>query len=184
MSLRLVFLLEEPSMKDLLDSWMPRQFPGVNFLCVPHQGKSDLDKSIPRKLAAWKIPGDCFIIVRDNDGANCLEVKQRLRSMCSVRPDTLIRLVCQELEGWYLGDLAALVAAYPASKIDTPKLRKRFFDPDKWQKPSQEVQRLIPEFQKRQAARRMGEHLDRVRNNSVSYRIFVAGIERVLGQVA
>ena len=182
MSSRLVFLLEEPSMKDLLESWMPRQFPGVEFLCIPHQGKSDLDKSIPRKLAAWQIPGDRFIIVRDNDGADCLAVKQRIHSLCKARPDTLIRLVCQELEGWYLGDLAALAAAYPDSKVDTPKLRKRFSDPDQWQKPSHEVERLVPEFQKRQAARKMGEQLDRDRNTSSSYLIFVAGIQRVVNQ--
>ena len=184
MPLRLVFLLEEPSMKDLLEGWMPRQFPGVDFLCIAHQGKSDLDKSIPRKLAAWQIPGDRFIIVRDNDAADCLAVKQRLRSMCEARPDTLIRLVCQELEGWYLGDLTALAAAYPGCNVNTPKLRKRFSDPDQWQKPSEEVQRLIPQFQKRQGARRMGEQLDRERNISHSYQVFVAGIERVLAQLA
>lgn len=68
----IVFLLEEPSMKALLEGMLPRLFPGLNFQCVSHEGKSDLDKSIPRKLRAWREPGVRFIIVRDNDNANCI----------------------------------------------------------------------------------------------------------------
>jgi hypothetical protein len=62
---RLVFLLEEPSMKLLLEGLLPRLMPGwvagQHFLCVAHQGKSDLDLSIPRKLSAWQYPGDRFV---------------------------------------------------------------------------------------------------------------------------
>ena len=43
---RMVFLLEEQSMKELLDGLLPRLFPGLNFLCVPHEGKKDLERSI------------------------------------------------------------------------------------------------------------------------------------------
>ena len=71
---KVIFLLEEPSMRVLLDAWLPRLFPGwvdgEHFQCVPHEGKSDLDRSIPRKLAAWRIPGDRFVIVRDNDNTD------------------------------------------------------------------------------------------------------------------
>lgn len=49
---RLVFLLEDYSMKVLLDGLLPRLFPGLAFLCVPHEGKQDLDESLPRKLQA------------------------------------------------------------------------------------------------------------------------------------
>jgi len=73
---RIIFLLEEKSMQTLLDAWLPRMFPGwqpqVHFVCVPHQGKRDLKKSIPIKLKAWRNPGDCFVIVCDSDGADCL----------------------------------------------------------------------------------------------------------------
>ena len=61
---RMVFLLEEQSMKELLDGLLPRLFPGLNFLCVPHEGKQDLERSIPRKLRAWRVPGDRFVIVQ------------------------------------------------------------------------------------------------------------------------
>lgn len=179
---RIVFLLEEPSMRVLLDGWLPRIFPGwvegQHFLCIPHEGKSDLDRSIPRKLAGWRIPGDRFVILRDNDGADCIHVKARLKSLClqAGRPQTLVRLVCQELEGWYLGDLAALETAFDATGIDTPAHRKRFVDPDGWRKPSNEVKRLVPAFQKISGARAMALHLEPEGNRSHSLRVFVTGL--------
>ena len=179
---RIIFLLEEPSMKALLDDLLPRLFPGLkegeHFKCVPHEGKSHLDKSIPVKLKAWRIPNDRFVIVRDNDSADCVSLKARLVAMCkhNGRPDTLVRLVCQELESWYIGDLAALAAAYPDRKVDTPHLRKRFTEPDEWEKPSVELARLVNGFQKISGARAMAKHLTEVNNVSRSFQVFVSGV--------
>ena len=75
---RVVFLLEESSMKVLLDGLLPRLFPDLPFLCVPHEGKQDLEKSIPRKLRAWREPGVRFVVVQDNDDSDCLARKQHL----------------------------------------------------------------------------------------------------------
>ena len=184
---RIVFLLEEPSMKTLLENWLPRLFPGwvcsQHFLCIAHDGKSDLDSSIPRKLKAWQTPGDCFVIVRDNDGADCMAIKARLIQLCaqSKYPDTLVRLVCQELESWYLGDLAALAAALQETKVDTPANRKKFIDPDTWQKPSEQVKHLAPGFQKISGARAMAAHLNPASNRSRSLQVFVAGLYKLTG---
>ncbi|HEX5784551.1 MAG TPA: DUF4276 family protein, partial [Burkholderiaceae bacterium] len=173
------------SMKVLLDGLLPRLFPGMapglQFLCVPHQGKSDLDASIPKKLASWRIPDDRFVVVRDNDNANCTQIKARYIQWCQAarRPDTLIRLVCQELESWYLGDLTALALAFENPKLNTPALRKRYADPDRWQKPSVELERLIPEFQKGSGARAMAEVLAEGPNTSASFRAFVSGVRRL-----
>ncbi|MES2877826.1 MAG: DUF4276 family protein [Pseudomonadota bacterium] len=182
---RIIFLLEEPSMKILLDGLLPRLFPGwvVNqhFQCVKHDGKSDLDRSIPRKLSAWRIPGDRFVIVRDNDNTDCLQLKARLQALCLVsgHPETLIRLACQELESWYVGDLQSLAQAFDDPKLDTPALRKRFAVPDDWQKPSVELERLIPAFQKGSGARTMAVYLRETSNRSVSFQMFVRGVRRV-----
>lgn len=182
---RLVFLLEEPSMKGLLEVLLPRVFPGwivgQHFLCVPHEGKSDLDRSIPRKLSAWNIPDDRFVIVRDNDNVDCLTLKARLTTACHLygRPDTLVRLVCQELEAWYLGDLPALAEAFSSPKVQAPAVRKRFVDPDAWQKPSVEVKRLVPDFQKVSGARAMGQVLRPEGNSSKSFGVFLSGIRKV-----
>ncbi len=182
---RLVFLLEEPSMKALLDGLLPRLFPGweagTHFLCVPHEGKSDLERSIAIKLRSWKIPGDRFVVVRDNDNSDCLTLKARLLALCAAnnRPDTLVRLVCQELESWYLGDLPALTEAFAPKKLNTPSLRKRFVDPDVWQQPAVELTRLVPEFQKIRGARLMAAFLRTEGNCSRSFQAFVDGITRI-----
>lgn len=52
----LVFLVEEPSMADLLNVLLHRLFPGLEFRCIEHEGKQDLEKSVPRKLRAWRKP--------------------------------------------------------------------------------------------------------------------------------
>jgi len=183
---RLIFLLEEPSMKHLLEGLLPRFFPGLcsgsNFLCVTHQGKSDLDTSIPRKLKAWKTPGDRFVILRDNDNAQCEDIKARFVKMCadSGRSETLIRLVCQELESWYIGDLVALAQAFESPKLNSPANRKRYIEPDAWQKPSVELVRLIPAFQKGSAARSMAITLSEGGNCSRSFQVFVSGVRQLV----
>ena len=182
---RLIFLLEEPSMKSLLDALLPRLVPGwvieQHLKCVPHQGKNDLDISVPRKLSNWRIAGDRFVIVRDNDNADYADIKARYARLCAQagRPDTLVRLVCQELESWYIGDLAALAAGFKQPALNSPALRKRFRDPDVWQKPSRELSRLIPTFQKTSAARTMGVCMSLDHNSSRSFQVFVQGVRRL-----
>jgi len=123
---RLIFLLEEGSMKTLLEGLLPRLFPGwvlnQHFQCLKFEGKSDLDRNIPRKLSACRIPDDRFVIVRDNDFVDHLKLKARLTALCAEngRPDTLVRLVCQALESWYLGDLGALARAFEDPKLALP----------------------------------------------------------------
>ena len=79
---QLVFLLEEESMKALLDILLPQILPPeIEFRCIHHEGKSDLEKSIPIKLRAWQAPA-LFVIVRDKDRADCREVKKHLINLC------------------------------------------------------------------------------------------------------
>lgn len=182
---RIIFLLEEPSMKILIEGLLPRLMPGMvageHFMCIKHEGKSDLDVSIPRKLQAWRYPGDRFVILRDNDNVDCIDLKARFVKMCAEcgRPDTVIRLVCQELESWYIGDLQALAEAFGDPKLAAPSQRKRFATPDVWQKPSAELARMIPRFQKGGAARAMATTLEAERNQSPSFQFFVGGVRRL-----
>lgn len=186
---RIVFLLEEPSMKILLEGLLPRLFPGMcagrHFLCLPHEGRSDLDVSIPRKLRNWQVPDDRFVILRDNDNACCVDLKARFVRMCldNGRPDTLVRLVCQELESWYLGDLQALAEAFADPRLASPGNRKRYLEPDAWQKPAAELARLIHTFQKGGAARTMAQTLSPEANRSPSFQTFIAGLRRLAGEM-
>jgi hypothetical protein len=178
---RIVFLLEEPSMKVFLEVLLARILPGLQFLCLQHEGKQDLELSIPRKLRAWKQPGDHFMIVRDNDGGDCLALKRRLRDLCEKngRPDTLIRLACQELEAWYFGEPDALALAYEDQNLKTLSSKAKYRDPDAVDCPSRELERLIPQFQKTSGARTVGKLLTEVNNKSKSFQVFLSGIRRM-----
>ena len=178
---RIVFLLEELSMKVLLDDLLPRLFPDLHFFCVPHEGKSDLEKSVPRKLRAWPEPGARFVVLRDNDGADCRALKQRLlqRTLVGHRKDVLVRIVCQELEAWYLGEPDALAEAFSREKLRFIGRKARFRDPDTVVNPYRAVKDLIPEFQKVSGARLMAKRLSRERNQSSSFHALLRGIERL-----
>lgn len=178
---KVIFLLEEPSLKEFLDSYLPRLLPDLDFLCVKHEGKQDLEKSIPRKLRAWQ--DATFIVVRDNDGAKCKDLKARLAGLCKQgnRPDTLIRLACEESESWFLGAPEALAAAYAEPAISDIARKAKFRNPDALGSPSRELSLLVPEFRKIDGARRMGKVMptNTAANRSHSFRVFVEGVLRV-----
>ncbi|WP_260682384.1 DUF4276 family protein [Tepidimonas fonticaldi] len=180
----MIFLLEEPSMKAFLVEFLPRLIPGwcheEHFLLVPHEGKSDLEKSIARKLSAWREPGARFVIVRDNDGANCAALKARLLGLCQgASRHVLVRLVCQELEAWYLAQPDALAGTYPSRAKAIKRMARRHNDPDACAKPSRELARVIPEFQKQDAARRLARLLAVDDTRSASFRVFVSGVQQL-----
>jgi hypothetical protein len=176
----LVFLLEEYSMKVFLDGLLPRLFAGLRFRCVPHEGKQDLEKSIPRKLRAWREPGVYFCVIRDNDGGDCQALKGRLLALCreAKRDDVLVRIACQELEAWYFGELDALAGVFQRDDLRVLSTRARFRDPDGIDQPARALAELVDEFQKVSGARRMAARLSR-NNRSRSYQVLIEGIERL-----
>lgn len=176
-------------MKVFLQAWLPRLAPGwvegQHFLLVPHEGKSDLDRSVPMKLKAWREPGAQFVIVRDNDGADCTDTKAKvLRQIAGTGRKAFVRLVCQELEGWYLADEVALREAYPSYGAVAERLARRFPDPDTCLKPSAELEREIEEFQKQDAARRLGSRVDPERTRSASCRLFARTVIGIAAKAA
>lgn len=167
-------------MKVLLEALLPRLLPSLSFLCVSHQGKQDLEKSIPRKLKAWREPGVRFVVMRDNDLGDCKILKQHLVELCrsAGRPDTLVRIACQELEAWYLGAPRALAEAYARPELAKLGRKARYRNPDAIRRPSAELKKLVPRFQKVSGARLMGSRLTAEGNLSESFRTFLSGLER------
>ena len=166
-------------MKALLDGLLPRLFPDLPFFCLAHEGKRDLEKSIPRKLRAWREPGVRFVVLRDNDGGDCIALKRRLVELCrrDQRRNVLVRIVCQELEAWYLGEPDALADAFDRNELRRLGNRARYRDPDAIRRPSDAVGERIPDFQKISGARRLARHLTRERNRSASFHALMRGIE-------
>ena len=176
----LVFLLEEESMKALLDILLPKILPEfVEFRCIPHEGKQDLEKSIPRKLKAWKTPDTYFVIVRDKDSANCLDVKQRLVTLCSEagRSDSLVRIACHELESWFLGDLAAVGQAFNLPKLMKKQNSKKYKNPDNLANASQELEKLVKGYRKVSGAKKIAHYLTIESNHSQSFLCFISGVQ-------
>lgn len=169
-------------MKVFLEGLLPRIVPAtVSFILVPHEGKSDLERSLPRKLKAWRDPDAKFIVVRDQDRADCLDVKGRLQALCAAtgREGTLIRIACRELEAWYLADLAAVDRAYDTG-LARQQGKKKFRYPDQLGSPSRELAALVPDFRKVDGARRLGPLLDIENQRSKSFSHFVRGLRRLL----
>lgn len=168
-------------MKVLLEGLLPRLFPDLSFLCLPHEGKQDLEKSIPKKLRAWREPGARFIVIRDNDGGDCCSLKSNLVALCREggRADALVRIACQELEAWYLGEPDAIAEAYGHERLRRIGSKALYREPDAIPRPSAEMERLVPEFQKISGARRMASRLSRERNISPSFKVLINGIERI-----
>ncbi len=169
-------------MKLFLDAFLPRLFPGLQFLCVAHEGKSDLEASIPRKLRGWNEPGARFVVVRDSDGGDCQAVKEQLRGRCREggRGETLVRIACQELEAWYLGDLEAVAEAYGAPAVAKLASKAKFRDPDQLRAPASELRRLVPEFQKLAGARSLALVVSEARNRSASFHALLTGLRRLI----
>ncbi len=178
--MKLVFLLEEPSMKYLLDEILPRILPdGVSFQTIPHNGKRALEKSIPRKLRGWNEPEVRFIILHDQDEKDCRELKKSLLSLCKgTEQAVLIRIACQEMEAWYFGDMEALALAYHNPKLRKIPAQKKYRVPDGIPSPKEELYRLIPEHQQIAGAKRIAPYMVVERNTSESFRQFVAGVRR------
>jgi Domain of unknown function (DUF4276) len=95
-------------------------------------------------------------------------------------PDVLIRIVCHELEAWFLGDFAAIEAAFQVGNLVGLESRARYRDPDRLANAPQELKRLIPSYQKLRGARSVGQYLDPERNRSRSFQVFVQGLTQMI----
>ena len=175
--MKLVFLLEERSMKELLDGILPRILPEpVTFLTIPHEGKTDLERSLPIKLKAWNEPNVAFVVVHDQDSNDCKQLKEKLARLCGgYGRRVLVRIPCHELEAWYWGDLAAVSAAFGK---DLTKLqnRRQYREPDRIENPKQELKRYLPGLYQIDGARRIAPHMRIQNNTSHSFRVFVQGV--------
>jgi hypothetical protein len=179
----LVFFLEEPSAREMLKGLLPRVLPetvGTQYLVF--EGKQDLEKRLPKRLAAWQIPNCRFVVLRDQDSGDCVAIKQGLLQKCieAGKPDTLVRIACRELESWYLGDLQAVGQALGQASLDSQQGKAKFRNPDVLSNAAEELSKLVPTYQKVSGSRAIGVFLDIEHNFSTSFRFFISGIRRLV----
>lgn len=167
------------TLRHLLPKLYPERREYEHWLIIDHQGKSDLERSYPRKMKEWREPGIRFIILRDNDGSDCVELKQKLVSRVPDNaPEYLVRIVCQELEGWLIGDMDAIVAAYPAAARHQSFKKLSKTDPDGLTNASDLMKYLTGTQVKVGRAELIAKHMQPAINRSTSFQVFVAGLSR------
>lgn len=175
----IVILSEERSMRDTLVPLITRLHPnlveGIHWQIIHFQGKADLEKNFPRKMAAWSHLSPHFLILRDNDGGDCQSLKTRLSERAATTGKPFhIRIVCQELESWLLGDLNAVETAFPGSRASSFSGKAKFRDPDKLTNASDELARLTSVSGKTSRAHAIAKHLQPEFNRSKSFQVFLS----------
>ncbi len=180
----IVIFTEEESMNAALEALMQRQFPdliqGLDWFVIDFDGKSDLEKCFPERMKKWNYGDPLFVILRDNDGGDCRKLKQRLEKLATpIGKPFKVRVVCQELESWFIGDSEAVHAAFPACRFSNTTAKYR--DPDKLTNASQELAVLTGDATKTGRASMIAPHLEPTRNRSRSFQVFFETLRHHLG---
>jgi hypothetical protein len=192
-------LLEEPSAEAFLQGFLHHLLPvGTTWTLIVFQGKSDLLKNLAQRLKGYRnwMPQDWKIVVLvDEDRTDCMRLKEQMENAANAagfitktksqgKPFTVLnRIVVEELEAWYFGDLAALATAYPGVSKNL-STKAAFRNPDAigggtWETLERVLRRAGHcggGFSKIEVARKMALHMDVARNTSASFQCFAEGL--------
>lgn len=194
----LVFLVEERSMAEFLQAFLPRFFPNVTAEVREYRGKDDLLRKLEGRLrgyADWPSNDFRIVVVVDRDDDDCHQLKERLeliadraglltRSRAGSRPWRVAnRIAIEELEAWYFGDPEAVCAVYPRVPR-TFTNRAPYRQPDAIAGGTWEAfERLLQDhgyfkngIPKTQVARDIGALVDPERNTSPSFKTFYSTV--------
>ncbi len=171
-------------MQYALESLLPRIIPHLkinkDYYLHPHNGKSDLLQSIKNKINEFACNDVKVIILHDQDSNDCKVLKYDIQKLINKPVPTLIRIVCRELESWYLGDMDAIEKAYPRFKARKYKEKSKYRNPDKLNNASEEISKIVPEFQKIKGAKEIAPYIDIDNNKSPSFKAFVSGLKKFI----
>ncbi|MDH5638033.1 MAG: DUF4276 family protein [Nitrospinota bacterium] len=184
----LVFLLEEPSARAMLEGFLPKLLRGkINVDCyatyIIFEGKRDLDANLSRKVKLWRKPNSHFIVIRDTDSGPCEAILNKLKSISKSckKKNILIRLAITELESWYLGDLAAVEKGLGVVNLSKRQSEYSTRKLDRLQMPSRRLSKLVKgKYQKVAGSRAIGPHLSLTDNRSSSFHKFMDGIRAIV----
>jgi hypothetical protein len=189
-------LVEEQSMEETLKILLPHILPAeTTYRILNFQGKKNLLRQLPARLRgySWITEDYRIVVLIDEDRQNCLALKQQMEeaaqqaglSTKTIAGDTrfqvLNRVVVEELEAWFLGDIEALRQAYPRLPESLPQ---KFNNPDAvsggtWEALERTMQRhgyFKGGYLKVEAARAISPHMDPARNRSRSFQVFRDGL--------
>jgi len=186
----LVFMLEEPSAREMLNGILPKILPPeITVKYVVFEGKQDLEKQLERRLKGWCQPNSAFLVMRDKDGGDCSVIKNRLLEKVTAagkQNSTIVRIACSELESFYLGDLKAVENGLCIPNLAKKQNNKKFRAPDLLANSAQELFKLTNQtYQKVAGSRAIAPYLTTDGSNkSHSFNALLSGIEKLLGMTA
>ena len=205
--MNLEILVEEPSAERALSTLVPKIIGPRHGVAVhPFRNKPELLAKIAGRLtgySSWIGGADTRIVVlvdRDNDDCTALkgvlekaaaDAGLRTVSATGGRPDGLVlnRIVVEELEAWFLGDVPALRAAYPRLPAGL-EFQARYRDPDAVVGGTWEALEILLRrygyfgagLAKTVAAAAIAQHMNVESNRSASFVAFRDGLRRLVGE--
>ncbi len=181
---------EEPSMKNVLEEIMPQIIQqNTEYRIYAHQGKQDLEKAIRKtvpKISSQE--GSLILVARDKDSGDCKAIKSELVEILNQNCHSpyLVRIVCTELECWFLGDLNAISKVYKRFKPENYRNTKEFRNVDSIQNAPTKLLEIIPEFSKKKSLPKLefsesvAPYLNINENKSVSFQHFISGVKKLI----
>lgn len=196
-TLHLEVLVEEESMERALRHLLPKIVGDLEPSIKVFRGKVDLLRKLPlllRGYANWFTGQQRLLVVVDRDDDDCHELKNQLESaaltaglsVCHAtlqQPGVVLnRIVIEELEAWFIGDVAALRKAYPQVPASLGS-KSKFRDPDAIVETWEALEKVLRDAGHHKAglkkiglAEDVAPHLDLDANRSHSFRTFVSGV--------
>lgn len=200
------FFVEEASAEAALQSLVPSIVGSEHtFEIFSFPGKQALLKRLPSRLAGyrWVTEREDYkiVVLVDRDRDDCKVLKKRLEAIAkqcglvsksnsrgSAGFHILNRVVIEELEAWFFGDVAALLTAYPKLPANLQikrKLREPDAITDTWRELERELQLrgyFSSGLAKIEFARSVAVHMDPETNRSASFRCFRDGLRALVSQ--
>lgn len=179
----IVFLLEERSAQAMLEGFLPKIISeSIKCRFIVFEGKQDLEKQMVKRMRGYRVPNARFVVMRDKDSEDCRQVKDRIMKKCAEagQPASVVRIACHELESWYLGDLAAVQTGLGVTGLVRHQSNAPYDKPDQFAAPARKLQSIVSTYQKIGGSRAIGHHLDPDNNRSHSFKVFVAGIRKLV----
>lgn len=186
------FLVEELSMEIVLREIIPKIIGSKHTFNIRNfQNKDRLLKRLPERMKSYAkyVNKDWIIVVlidRDND--NCYELKKKLCKASSVitQATVLNRIVIEELEAWFFGDIPAICNEYQRIPLSLSN-KKQFRNPDAikggtWEQLNQVLKKYGYDtgLQKREFAQRVAIHMNIDNNKSKSFQILRDSLRKII----
>ena len=202
--LHLEFYVEEESLELALTQILPKILPSnVTFNIHGYEGKPDFLKKVPNRLKGYQPslhPDWKIVLLIDEDREDCLNLKKQLEEMaisaglitkssCQKNKSfqVLNRIVVEELEAWFFGDVEAICQAYPKVSPHLAK-RKGYRDPDAIKGGTAEaLERVLKKagyhqggLEKKKASREISQYMNPESNRSKSFQVFYQGLLEII----